>query len=247
MFTMLAAPLALGHATANASTPRVRVQAASVSSARVLHMRGTVSPWRSSWRVSAQRRIVSTAGRIRWSTLSPSARIRGGRFALAVVVPGASGDVVVRAVVRRGWRVVGRGPARRLVPASSIFTAPLTSPQPEPTGGGIPTPTPTPTATPAPRSSLAGGDALNPGDFLVSLNGTFKLIMQSDGNLVLYRGTQVLWSSGAKGAGAYAAMQTDGNLVIYSAGLAKWTSNTADFPGAKLQLQDDGKRSHRPG
>ena len=61
----------------------------------------------------------------------------------------------------------------------------------------------------------------------------------SDGNLVLYHGNQVLWASGAAGAGAYAAMQGDGNFVIYNDGAPLWSSNTAGFSGAYLRVQDD--------
>ncbi|WP_394837342.1 hypothetical protein LVJ94_10585 [Pendulispora rubella] len=75
-----------------------------------------------------------------------------------------------------------------------------------------------------------------------SCDGRFLLIMQSDGNLVLYQGNTALWASGTAGQPSYGAyMQGDGNLVIYS-GLprALWASGTAGNPGAYLQVQNDG-------
>ncbi len=84
------------------------------------------------------------------------------------------------------------------------------------------------------------GQTLEPGWYLASSNGAYKLVMQSsDGNLVLYQGAQPLWSSSGQGAGASVTMQGDGNLVIYNGGVAKWSSNTGGFSGAVLALQDD--------
>ncbi|KAM9987747.1 hypothetical protein ACTFIZ_003107 [Dictyostelium cf. discoideum] len=71
----------------------------------------------------------------------------------------------------------------------------------------------------------------------------YKLIMQNDGNLVLYIGNlksqsdeYSLWSSGTcgKGQGPYRlSMQDDGNLVIYdSRNTATWASGT-NSQGAK--------------
>ena len=89
-------------------------------------------------------------------------------------------------------------------------------------------------------STLNPGQVLQPGWYLESGNANYKLIMQGDGNLVLYHGSQALWSTGTAGDnGATVSMQTDGNLVVYYRGIAKWNSNTAGFSGAFLQLQDD--------
>ena len=67
--------------------------------------------------------------------------------------------------------------------------------------------------------------------------------MQTDGNLVLYRGSNpALWASGTAGRpGTVAQMQTDGNLVLYAPGhVPIWASSTAGHPGAYLELQNDG-------
>jgi hypothetical protein len=68
------------------------------------------------------------------------------------------------------------------------------------------------------------------------------LIMQSDGNLVLYDEYDVpLWATGTVGyPGATAAFQGDGNLVVYWYGYPVWASNTAGRAvGGRLVLTDD--------
>lgn len=79
---------------------------------------------------------------------------------------------------------------------------------------------------------------------LLSDNGYLNLILQADGNLVLYR-TQfdhALWASNTQGSPvAYVIMQNDGNLVAYSAnGTAYWATGTEGHPRAWAYLQDDG-------
>ncbi|MFD0663070.1 hypothetical protein [Thermocatellispora tengchongensis] len=87
---------------------------------------------------------------------------------------------------------------------------------------------------------LKPGQRLEPGESVRSGNGKYRLIMQTDGNLVLYQtGGGALWSSQTLGGGAFAAMQDDGNLVLYKGRTPLWASNT-DVPGAYLAVQDDG-------
>ena len=67
--------------------------------------------------------------------------------------------------------------------------------------------------------------------------------MQADGNLVLYRRSdmRVLWNSETQGRGGdRVVMQGDGNLVIYDGGTARWNSHTNGHPGSALALQADG-------
>lgn len=94
------------------------------------------------------------------------------------------------------------------------------------------------------RNSLQANQQLNVYGELVSNSRIFNLILQSDGNLVLYRTTFTLplWASNTQGMPVdHVIMQADGNLVAYSAaGVALWATNTAGNPGASLQLQDDG-------
>lgn len=100
----------------------------------------------------------------------------------------------------------------------------------------------------APGTSAPGCGILKPGEALLagqnklSCDGRFSLVMQGDGNLVLYQGSKALWNSATNGRGGQrAVMQTDGNFVVYSSGgAALWNSGTAGLPGGTLLLQNDG-------
>ncbi|MEO8874819.1 MAG: peptidase S8, partial [Polyangiaceae bacterium] len=90
--------------------------------------------------------------------------------------------------------------------------------------------------------SIPSGFGLNSGDSIKSCDGRFELVMQSDGNLVMYQGSKALWSAGTSGKHAYKAeLQGDGNFVIYDGkGDALWNSGTGGHAGAGLDLQTDG-------
>ena len=95
-----------------------------------------------------------------------------------------------------------------------------------------------------PMATLFPGQYLGPGQSVQSDNKLHTLIMQSDGNVVLYnRRSQAIWSTKTGGLitpGKF-IMQTDGNLVLYdSDGNPGWASNTYNNPGAFLNVQDDG-------
>ncbi len=74
-----------------------------------------------------------------------------------------------------------------------------------------------------------------------------KLVMQSDGNLVLYYYTSStdtvgtsLWSSGTSGSNYYAKFNGNGNFKVYnSSGNGKWDSDT-NSKGETINLQSDG-------
>jgi hypothetical protein len=71
--------------------------------------------------------------------------------------------------------------------------------------------------------------------------GGAKLVMQSDGNLVIYdRVGLPVWSSGTHGHdGAHLAVQDDGNVVIYSPDShALWDTGTAEASQAFNSLRD---------
>lgn len=96
---------------------------------------------------------------------------------------------------------------------------------------------------PAIKSILNPGEILYPNQFITSPNGQYTLIMQTDGNLVIYRtGGIPIWSSNtATGINSFCVMQTDGNLVIYDyGGNYYWASNTGGMNGSILVMQDDG-------
>ena len=97
---------------------------------------------------------------------------------------------------------------------------------------------------------LAANQQLSIGDQLVASNGRTRLLMQSDGNLVLYRTDTgaALWHTGTFGKPVtHAIMQTDGNLVLYNSdrSVAYWHAGTFGHPGASLQLADTGNLSIR--
>lgn len=73
-------------------------------------------------------------------------------------------------------------------------------------------------------------------------NGAYRLIMQSDGNLVLYSPNRAVWASNTAGkSGTMLVMQTDGNLVLYASnGQALWSSRTNNRNGYQTVLQSDG-------
>jgi GH25 family lysozyme M1 (1,4-beta-N-acetylmuramidase) len=102
----------------------------------------------------------------------------------------------------------------------------------------------TPALPPAPSScgSMSAGEGLGPGASVTSCDGRFQLVMQTDGNVVLYAHGIALWATGTNGKGGYLfVMQGDGNLVLYSnAGCPMWASNTSGHPGAFFAVQSDG-------
>jgi len=96
-------------------------------------------------------------------------------------------------------------------------------------------------ACPPPCGELRAERALGPSETVTSCDGRFVLVMQTDGNLVLYQGSAALWSSDTSGTGANrAVMQSDGNFVVYDPTRARWASGTDGNPGAWLALQNDG-------
>ncbi|MFI9273351.1 hypothetical protein ACIGXM_21915 [Kitasatospora sp. NPDC052896] len=143
--------------------------------------------------------------------------------------------------------------------ALAAATAPgaVAAPAPRLTTKAAPIVRTMPHTNPATRTAKAAPISiqLNPGQSLQSgasmSAGDTTLVMQSDGNLVLYlvanNGTHIqpLWNSGTYGnAGAYGLMQSDGNFVIYkqgggpSNGGALWNTGTWGKSGALLVLVD---------
>lgn len=96
-------------------------------------------------------------------------------------------------------------------------------------------------------SVLSAGQYLCPGEEITSSSGpagppnTYRLILQTDGNLVEYSQFKALWASNTAGQTVQdAVMQGDGNLVIYTpSGTPIWASGTSGHPGSHLVLQGD--------
>jgi hypothetical protein len=92
-------------------------------------------------------------------------------------------------------------------------------------------------------NTLYANEALYANQSLFSDFGRYQLIMQLDGNLVLYgEDHRVLWNSPTYGCqNAYAIMQWDGNFVIYSSNCAPWATSTFGSGGCcRLLLKSDG-------
>jgi tail lysozyme len=102
-------------------------------------------------------------------------------------------------------------------------------------------PLPPAPAPPTTCGTLTAGQGLGQGASVRSCNGAYELIMQSDGNLVLYEGTKALWATMTNGKGGFRLdMQSDGNLVVYTSSRAPlWATNTSGHSGAHFAVQDD--------
>lgn len=93
------------------------------------------------------------------------------------------------------------------------------------------------------KDLLNPGEILRAGQYMLSADTRTYLVMQGDGNLVLYGpGGRPLWNTGTAGSGAvFAGMQGDGNLVLYTSDLRpKWSSGTAGHNNSRLIAQSDG-------
>jgi hypothetical protein len=140
-------------------------------------------------------------------------------------------------------------------PQSTPTSIPTSTPASTPTS----TPTPTPTALATPTriawgcsnqgffARMNGGATLPPGGCAIASNWNTVLIMQLDGNLVIYDFyAKPLWGSNTMGGNKdrFAAMQQDGNFCIYpnypEMHNALWCSNTSGHSGAFLAVQDNG-------
>jgi hypothetical protein len=90
--------------------------------------------------------------------------------------------------------------------------------------------------------TLNSDQQLGPDQAIVSSNGRYKLVMQSDGNLVIYSINHALWSSRTAGRSpSKLVMQSDGNLVIYDTqNRAYWSSITSGRGSSRLVMQTDG-------
>lgn len=91
---------------------------------------------------------------------------------------------------------------------------------------------------------LHADQRLGPGAELTSDNSRVRLVMQGDGNLVLYRTDDgaPLWSSDTwQQPITHAVMQGDGNFVLHTdEEKPLWATSTDGNPGAWIVLQDDG-------
>ncbi|HEV2402958.1 MAG TPA: hypothetical protein VGS08_02035 [Candidatus Saccharimonadales bacterium] len=91
-------------------------------------------------------------------------------------------------------------------------------------------------------TTIPGGTTITPGTVTQSPDGNSALVVQNDGNVVLYIEGRAAWWSGTYGyAISRFVMQTDGNLVLYGKdGVPDWSSGTYGYTGDHLALQTDG-------
>ena len=116
---------------------------------------------------------------------------------------------------------------------ASVITAPIPGrPLPD---GSVP-------SGPTQCGRFDANQALVHGRSQKSCDGRFSLVMQDDGNLVLYQSSTVLWSTRTSLSAAYTAiMQSDGNFVLYD-----WfntpilSTGTSGHVGAYAFVQNDG-------
>lgn len=93
-----------------------------------------------------------------------------------------------------------------------------------------------------PANTKSAGQSIGVGESIQSGDGRYTLVLQGDGNLVLYSPQRPLWSSGTYGKPVNrAVLQGDGNLVLYDAqGRYYWATWTQGNSNASLVLQSDG-------
>lgn len=87
---------------------------------------------------------------------------------------------------------------------------------------------------------LNTNEQLNSGERLVSSDGRYAMVMQGDGNLVIYGPSGPTWSSNTVGSGGTKViMQGDGNLVIYTASGTPVFATGTRGSNAALVMQND--------
>lgn len=90
--------------------------------------------------------------------------------------------------------------------------------------------------------SLAKGQTLTQGQYLLSPDTNSLLVLQEDGNLVLRNDFQVIWSTNTGGnPNSRLVLQEDGNLVLYAFdNKVLWASGTNGTDSSRLTTQADG-------
>ncbi len=86
--------------------------------------------------------------------------------------------------------------------------------------------------------TLDAGQELQDGQYLQSSDGAYTMLMNGDWPWI-FRGPP---DGSSDSTGVYLVMQTDGNLVVYDAsGDVEWDSGTSGDPGAYATLRTDGR------
>ena len=91
-------------------------------------------------------------------------------------------------------------------------------------------------------SKLTTNEVLLPAQSLISPSETASVTLAPGGNVTVKKGSTVTFSSNASGfCAADLVMQTDGNLVVYCGGAPLWSTGTSGNPGASAQITDAGQ------
>lgn len=89
---------------------------------------------------------------------------------------------------------------------------------------------------------LSNGASLAPGEQLVSANKAYQLTLQTNGDLVLTKGSTVTWRTNTAGKGGVRlSMLSNGYLLLATKSWATvWLASARAVPGPWLQLRNDG-------
>ena len=94
------------------------------------------------------------------------------------------------------------------------------------------------------RANLLEQERIFPGEAIYSPNGTHELVLEPDGNLVIYdlvNGSDE-WSTDTQGDPNRLVLQNDGNLVLYGTNdVSLWASHTRGEGANELDLTNDGE------
>jgi hypothetical protein len=94
-----------------------------------------------------------------------------------------------------------------------------------------------------PAAMLGTNEQLGVNGVLATPDGRYRLVVQGDGNVVLYSGDgEARWATNTVGVlNPRLVVQDDGNVVLYSGnGKARWATNTVGTLNPRLAVQGDG-------
>lgn len=181
-------------------------------------------------KLTAEGRVMSLAGPAYLT------KVETVKFATVIAGQGPSGQALRNLFINKTFAIA-------LASITSVTKLPVVPPPPAgPVLITAPSPSRSADLPSGPFNEIAEGLLARDAKWS-SPGGTVSLVMQSDGNIVLYENStgKPLWNSETYGSSIIKlAMQSDGNLVGYAAGdVPLWNTGTYGT-GAKLRLYDNG-------